>query len=61
MRAWPRPGTDPAAGPGTGHGLIGMRERAKILGGTLSAGERPEGGFRVHLTLPLDTAPPSGG
>ncbi|WP_425387333.1 sensor histidine kinase [Embleya scabrispora] len=51
----------PRVGPGTGHGLIGMRERAKILGGTLSAGERPEGGFRVHLTLPLDTAPPPGG
>ncbi|MFI6581469.1 sensor histidine kinase [Embleya sp. NPDC050493] len=44
----------PRVGSGTGHGLIGMHERAKILGGTLSAGERPEGGFRVHLTLPLD-------
>ncbi|MFF7245008.1 sensor histidine kinase [Embleya sp. NPDC008237] len=51
------PGRDaarPRVGSGTGHGLIGMHERAKILGGTLSAGERPEGGFRVHLTLPFD-------
>jgi signal transduction histidine kinase len=38
---------------GGGHGLIGMRERARILGGTLSAGPRPEGGFAVELTLPV--------
>ncbi|MEV4414793.1 histidine kinase [Catellatospora sp. NPDC049609] len=36
------------------HGLIGMRERARIYGGTLSAGPRQEGGFEVRLTLPLD-------
>ncbi|GHJ43961.1 ATPase [Catellatospora sp. TT07R-123] len=35
------------------HGLIGMRERARIYGGTLSAGPRPEGGFLVSLSLPL--------
>ncbi|WP_155370282.1 sensor histidine kinase [Catellatospora vulcania] len=35
------------------HGLIGMRERARIYGGTLSAGPRPEGGFEVRLTLPI--------
>jgi Signal transduction histidine kinase len=41
---------------GAGHGLIGMTERATIYGGTIEAGARPEGGFRVHITLPLDPA-----
>ncbi|MBB5872706.1 signal transduction histidine kinase [Allocatelliglobosispora scoriae] len=36
------------------HGLIGMRERTRIYGGTLHAGERPGGGFQVALTLPLE-------
>ena len=35
-----------------GHGLTGMRERARLYGGTLVAGRRPEGGFAVELTLP---------
>lgn len=35
-----------------GHGLIGMRERASALGGALEAGPRPDGGWRVHATLP---------
>jgi signal transduction histidine kinase len=42
--------TEPAR---TGHGLVGMRERVTIYDGTISAGVRPEGGFRVHATLPL--------
>jgi signal transduction histidine kinase len=37
--------------PGGGYGLVGMRERAELLGGTLSAGETTDG-FRVHLWLP---------
>ena len=37
---------------GTGHGLIGMRERAAMFGGTLTAGPRPAGGFRVRALLP---------
>ena len=41
-----------------GHGLRGMRERAVALGGTLVAGPRPGGGFRVHATLPLPLAEP---
>ncbi|WP_239161813.1 sensor histidine kinase, partial [Acrocarpospora phusangensis] len=36
----------------TGHGLIGMRERAELFGGTLDAGPLPEGGFRVRAVLP---------
>ncbi len=39
--------------PGTGFGLIGMRERAHSVGGALDAGHRPEGGFEVTTALPL--------
>ncbi|MCE7081532.1 histidine kinase [Streptomyces sp. ST2-7A] len=42
-----------------GHGLTGMRERAAALGGTCVAGPRPDGGFRVLVTLPL--RPPTAG
>jgi signal transduction histidine kinase len=38
---------------GSGLGLVGMRERVAVLGGVLDAGRRPEGGWRVHATLPL--------
>ena len=41
------------AGRGAGHGLIGMRERVSIFGGTLVAEERPGGGFRLAATLPF--------
>jgi signal transduction histidine kinase len=47
----------PAGGrPGAGHGLIGMRERAVSVGGSLAAGPAPEGGYRVRAVLPLDAA-----
>ncbi|MBE8518892.1 sensor histidine kinase [Amycolatopsis sp. H6(2020)] len=39
-----------------GHGLIGMRERARLYGGTLTAGPRERGGFEVVLTLPISSA-----
>ena len=41
----------------TGNGLIGMRERALILGGEIQAGPQPNGGYRVHARLPLDPRP----
>ncbi|KUN59441.1 histidine kinase [Streptomyces canus] len=50
-----RPGAP--KGAGTGHGLIGMRERAVAIGGTVTAGPRPEGGFQVVAELPLSLAP----
>ncbi|MET7936505.1 histidine kinase [Streptomyces sp. NPDC005322] len=38
--------------PGGGHGLIGLRERAQLLGGTLEAGPTDEGGFVVRADFP---------
>jgi signal transduction histidine kinase len=43
-------GGDPS---GSGYGITGMRERAEMLGGDLSAGPRPGGGFRVAARLPV--------
>jgi signal transduction histidine kinase len=43
-------------GNGARQGIVGMRERARALGGTLQAGPRPEGGFRVSARLPLTPA-----
>ncbi len=37
----------------TGHGLVGMRERVRLVGGTFDAGPLPDGGFRVAAHLPL--------
>ncbi len=44
------PVTAPADLPG--HGIVGMRERVHAIGGSLRAGPRPGGGFRVTATLP---------
>lgn len=41
---------------GAGVGLTGMRERAALYGGELSAGRKADGGFEVSLTLPIDAA-----
>lgn len=45
--------TQPAPSDGGGHGLVGMHERAMLLGGELEAGARPGGGFLVTARLPL--------
>lgn len=37
-----------------GHGLAGMRERARVFGGDLEAGSRPDGGFSVRVWLPFE-------
>jgi signal transduction histidine kinase len=44
-------------GGGSGHGLVGMRERAALYGGEIAAGALAEGGFRVWARLPLDRVP----
>jgi signal transduction histidine kinase len=44
-----------APGNGGGHGLIGMAERVSVFGGSIQAGIRPEGGFRMHVTLPVES------
>ncbi|MFE0463336.1 sensor histidine kinase [Kitasatospora sp. NPDC058965] len=49
------PSSDPEL-PGGQHGLIGLRERAALLGGTISAEVLADGGFRVRLWLPLSDA-----
>jgi signal transduction histidine kinase len=41
------------AAVGTGHGVLGMRERAAAVGGSLFAGPRDDGGFRVEAVLPV--------
>ncbi|GAA1513490.1 sensor histidine kinase [Streptomyces synnematoformans] len=44
---------------GAGHGLLGMRERAAMLGGELAAGTTPDGGYEVTAMLPVAPAEPS--
>ncbi|WP_414636296.1 sensor histidine kinase [Actinophytocola sp.] len=40
--------------PSGGHGLLGLRERTGLLGGTFHAGPTPDGGFRVEATYPIE-------
>jgi signal transduction histidine kinase len=47
-------GTSPSAAPGNGRGLIGLRERLAVYGGTLHAGRRLSGGYRVSALIPLE-------
>lgn len=48
-------GGDPSTADG--HGLLGMRERATVYGGSFDAGAAPDGGFVVRAVLPLRDAP----
>jgi signal transduction histidine kinase len=50
------PAGPPVNENGPGHGLTGMRERVALLGGSLSAGPSPDGGFVVSAVLPLGNA-----
>ena len=49
------PDGGPITGRGTGHGLVGMRERAAMLGGELEAARADSGGFTVRARLPVAT------
>jgi signal transduction histidine kinase len=52
----------PAGAPaGTGHGIIGMRERANLCGGEFSATPLAAGGYEVHAVLPLLSGPAGNG
>jgi signal transduction histidine kinase len=46
-------GCAPAGGLSTGHGLLGLRERVAVAGGTLTAEPTADGGFRLAAALPL--------
>ncbi|MGK4581533.1 sensor histidine kinase [Kitasatospora sp. HPMI-4] len=45
-----------SAGSGNGRGLIGLRERLAVHGGTLHTGRRPRGGYLVRALIPLEAA-----
>jgi signal transduction histidine kinase len=49
-------GTGPRASSGTRHGLLGLRERVEVFGGSLDTGPVDGGGFRVRAVLPLGAA-----
>ena len=60
IRVWnsPRTATRPTAG--SGHGLVGMRERVALVDGVVSTGPTPEGGYLVEASLPVEEVVVSG-
>ncbi|WP_196073402.1 sensor histidine kinase [Nakamurella alba] len=54
------PGPARATGTGSGFGLVGMQERAHLLGGTFHAGPTGEGTFRIDCSLPVPLPDPAG-
>jgi signal transduction histidine kinase len=50
-------GRGAAAAPrnGGGHGIVGMRERVAVLGGSFEAGAKPGGGYRVRASIPYQS------
>ncbi|WP_406288590.1 sensor histidine kinase [Embleya sp. NBC_00896] len=54
VRNEPPPNPVPPARDGSGHGVLGMRERATMIGGTLEAGHTPQGGYHVAVFLPTE-------
>jgi signal transduction histidine kinase len=48
-----------AANPvgGSGHGLVGMRERVRVFGGEVHTGRRADGGFEVRARIPVGELP----
>ena len=49
----PAPAAVAPTAASTGHGLVGMRERAASVGGSVEAGPPADGGFRIRAALPL--------
>jgi signal transduction histidine kinase len=57
-RPFPAAGPVVTAAPGTGRGLLGLRERMALYGGDLTAGPQPGGGWLVRARIPVDPLPP---
>ncbi|TCO32804.1 signal transduction histidine kinase [Kribbella steppae] len=54
LKVWNGPArSDELPMPGSGHGLVGIRERVALLDGTVSAGPTPEGGYLVEASIPV--------